>query len=381
MESKLERRPATFLGIFVLATLLLAGLGLFRIGAEEGWAGETIALESAMPSVQGLRVGVRVRALGMPVGRVIAIDAPQEPGQPVIVRFWIAGEHRQLVRANATTRLFKDGLVGERVLEIDPGDVSSAPIESGARLASAPGLHWEDVLAKVNTIIEDAQSGKGTVGKLLTDDKAFQDATALVRDAQMVVAKANLLVANAQSGKGTIGKLLTDDKMYQDVQGVLNHAEQTLSAVEENYSSVKQSWPLRRWVNDRYQLLVRPDMQTHRKVIHETDLFESGRAVLTEQGKVILDDVATWIHQFDDSGAEVVVAGFVADEPDNRLAELTSRKQAEAVLQYLTDVGTAHKTGWFTRRTIAAHGFGNLPNPQADTNVPNRRIEILAFVK
>ena len=341
MDRRLNRWHFALLGLFVLVTATLAGTGLFFVGVNEGWAGEALQLESAMPAVPGLRVGTRVRVLGIPVGQVTAIEPPAQPGQPVVVRFWITDDQRKLVRADATTRLVRDGLVGERVLEIQPGSAGAPPVADGARLDSLVTPHWEDLLGKVNSIVENIQAGQGTVGRLVTNDDA-----------------------------------------YRSVQELTERAQQVLSTVEENYSSVKQNWILKRWMKDRYQLLVRPDARLQKRVFDEADLFGHGRAVLTSQGRQKLDGIARWIHAFDPVDSEVVVAGFAADEEDGRLAELVSRKQAEAVVSYLTDSGGAHKTGWFTRRSITAHGFGNLPPPEGEKpDVPPRRIEVLLFLK
>lgn len=339
MERRIGRPHAVFLGLFTLVTLALFALGVFSVAAREGWAGDVVSLESALPSAQGLRVGTRVRVLGIPVGQITGIEPPARPGEPVIVHFWIRGESRDLVRADATARILKDGLVGERVLEIEPGSADAAPIAPGAQLASLAPPDFEDLLAKVDSLVDGISSGKGTVGKLVTDEEA-----------------------------------------YRDVQESVHRLNDLLSTLDENYRSVKGNWFVKRYVNDRYQLLVRPEATTHRMIFREKDLFEPGRAILTEAGKERIAEAATWIRGFDEQNAEVLIAGFATDESDGRLAELTTVKQAEAVRSQLVDTHTVHRTGWVSRRTVSAHGFGNLPNPDESSEPAPHRIEILVFV-
>ena len=107
MESKLGWWKATFLGLFVVGMLAAAATGLVLLGAQEGWAGESIALESSLSTVHGLRVGTRVRVLGIPVGQVTGIVPPTRPGEPVVVRFFVDSKQQSLIRANATTRVVR----------------------------------------------------------------------------------------------------------------------------------------------------------------------------------------------------------------------------------------------------------------------------------
>lgn len=340
MNRSINHSQALVLGIVAIAATALAVFGLFRIGESEGWTESTVPLETALRRVDGLRVGTQVRVLGIPIGQVTEIEPPVQPGEPVIVRFWIAASKSQLVRTDAAARIVKDGLVGERALEIEPGSASADPVTSGARIAASELPEWSDLVAKVHGLVEQLESGKGTVGKLVNDDEA-----------------------------------------YQSLRKLLQEGHTMLASVDENYASAKQNWLVQRFVKDRYQLLVRPDATTHRKVYAEDLLFSAGAAVLTDEGRLRLADVAKWLHAFDEQDCEVLVAGFAADETDGRLAEINTRKQAEAVLQYLTEQHTVHKTGWFRRRRVIAHGFGNSPDPVSNGDAPARRIEVLAFVK
>ncbi|MGL5096471.1 MAG: OmpA family protein, partial [Planctomycetia bacterium] len=204
-------------------------------------------------------------------------------------------------------------------------------------------------------------------------------------DFQDLLAKADALMEQLRGGKGTVGRLLSDDEAYQSLQRLTGQAEQLLISLGQNSRALKQSWPLRNWVDDQYQLLLRPDATIERKVFAESDLFERDRAVLTEEAKQKLADVAAWIHTFDAKDSELLVASFAGDDADVRRAELTSVKQAEAALAYLQSVHSVEKTGWFTWRTVRAHGFGAFQPPAAKPTegspAPARRLEILVFVK
>lgn len=340
VERDIGSKRAALLGIFAVVAILGAGFALFALAGQEGIGQSKLHLSCAMPTANGLKPGTRVRVLGMPVGQVADVVPPEKPGQPVIVHFWLASRSAQLVRADATGRVVKDGLVGERFLDVDPGSPDFPPALDGARIASKDAPDWDGLVTRIDGIVRDVQAGKGTVGKLLRDE-AMHD---------------------------SIGKLI-------------EKTDKVVGAIDENYSSVKQSSFVGRWMKDRYELLVRPDCKTHRKVLGETELFEPGKAVLVAHGVEALDNVAAWIREYDAENCELLIAGFAGDEPNGRLAELTTQKQAQAVLEYLKTHQKIHKTGWFSRRTTSAYGFGNLPSPDGATERPARRVEITIFEK
>lgn len=380
MEPQIGRLNASIIGLFLLLTLGCAALGLFAIAEKDGWSSETITVASELEQVNGLRVGAPVRVLGIPVGKVIRIEPPQLPGQPVVVELQISKQQQNLVRKDAKLRILKDGLVGERLVEIDPGTESSPPIAAGDRIASANSPSWEEVVAKVDAVVEDVQQGKGTIGQLLRNDDAHQRLLAVATEGQQVLKRIDNIAQDIESGRGTAGKLLKDDTAYRELQDLVQRAEVALAEVDESHRSLKQTWPLSRLVQDRYQLLVRPDAQTHTKTFEATDLFEPGQARLTDAGKKKLDEIAAWLHEFDNWESDVVVAGFAQGEQDTRLAEVVSSKQAEAVRDYLIEKN-AHQRGWISRRSITAIGFGNASIPNKDLKAPQRGIALLAFVK
>ena len=61
------------------------------------------------------------------------------------------------------------------------------------------------------------------------------------------------------------------------------------------------------WVIDRW---VRPNAERNRQVFATDELFEQGRAVLTEQGQQRLNALAPWLEGLKHKGSDVVVASY-----------------------------------------------------------------------
>ena len=351
MEQQLSPGAATALALTAIVAAVLAVGGVFAVGQRHGWGRERLPLTTEMANVQGLRTGTAVRLMGMDVGEVVAVRPPATPDGAVRVDFWIDAEHRHLVRTDATTRLMQDGIVGERSLEILPG-TSETVVQPGAALAAADVLGWEDLKVRGEQVLAEGERVLGEV---------------------------NAVVADVRSGKGTVGRLLTEDAVYDDATALIRDARTVLDDAGESYSSAKQNWLLSKLVTDRFQLLVRPDMHVQQRVFPEDKLFEPGEAKLTQAGRIRLDSLVDWIRRADAQNGELLVAGF-HQGTDPRVAEIVSRKQAEAVLEYLTDAHDIHVTGWLGRRTATAHGFGADERPGgAGQDAPADRVEVLVY--
>ena len=68
----------------------------------------------------------------------------------------------------------------------------------------------------------------------LTDSLAQLDTKKLVTDLQDALDKVNKIVNEVDSGKGSIGKLLKDDKLYENLEGASRQLEQLLQDVKLN---------------------------------------------------------------------------------------------------------------------------------------------------
>lgn len=68
----------------------------------------------------------------------------------------------------------------------------------------------------------------------LTDSLAQLDTKKLAADLQETVDKLNSIVSDVDNGKGSIGKLLKDDKLYENLEGASRQLEQLLQDVKLN---------------------------------------------------------------------------------------------------------------------------------------------------
>ena len=92
-------------------------------------------------------------------------------------------------------------------------------------------------MANIKTTTDRIVSGQGTIGKLVNEDTLYISAQGVISnlqgmgdyvhnvslDAHTLLTNANGVVSDARGGKGTVGKLLTDDTLYVAAAGTMTN--------------------------------------------------------------------------------------------------------------------------------------------------------------
>lgn len=371
MRREIGWRRALASALFVLAAVGLAGYGVVEVSRRHWRWQATFSARAEFPTVAGLEVGARVLVQGIDAGAVEAITPPAAPGGAVSVRMRIDERLRALVRSDATARIGTQGIVGAKVLEIVPGRPDAPPLAPGQALRSERPRELADLMA-------DASRSLATLDEVAVEAKRG-------------LGEIGAIAATIRRGEGTLGRLVQDDEAYERIVALSDRGELALRDLSDNLGALKQTWPLTRYFDRRGfenidRVLYHPNAERESRVFAESELFEPGRAVLTESGRRKLDAVAAWFKSLKrPATAEVVVAAYTDAAPagEEGLARVLTQSQAEAVRAYLTERHKIQANGWFrASRKVAAVGFGTQAPPEpsgSGAGAPPRRVEILVF--
>jgi phospholipid/cholesterol/gamma-HCH transport system substrate-binding protein len=341
MSRTLTRLQAVILGLLVLVGLGLGASGLFAIGKRQWLWSETFHVRTGFKQVSGVEPGTRVRVQGIEAGEVESVQSPDAPGGDVVLRLRLDGRLRTLVREDACVRIVSEGLIGGKVVEINPGSNAARQIEEDAFLASKPTADLSEVLSQVNAALGELKEGQGTVSKFIKDPDAY----------------ANLVVA-------------------------LQKSQDTMATIQQDAEAIRRLPVIRSYVEDPTLLLVRPDCERYRKCYAQAELFESERSILTQEGRNRLDELAPWFAGLKQKGSEVVVVSYAdAKTTSPTVARTLTQQQSESVCKYLRDRFAVQKIGWFARRKVTPLGLGTSSPPIRDTEeLPASRTEVLVYV-
>lgn len=418
MSRQLSRFQALLLGGLVVVALSLGAFALVTLNDRSGWGSDRFRVTVGFPDVGGVEPGTRVRIQGMDVGEIERLVPPETPGQLVKLELRIQGKYRHLVRDDAKVQIASDNLFAGKVVRILPGSPSANPVEDGGELKAdvqpdildgiaqaatklnrllvevdesmqvfrkserSVGQDLLNATKKLNTVLAKADSalgsiekGEGSLGKLIKDEKLYNELT----DTLLQVKGA---MTDIRSGEGTLGKLVKSNEAYAEAVASLQDVRKMVKSVQANSDAIKALPIVRSYVVDHNKDLIRPDCKRYRKWYAESDLFEPGKAVLTDKGKHHLDTAAGWLKENMYPKSEVLIASFAAPTANAEFAHEVTQKQSEVVMEYLR-TQKVHRTGWWwwSTRTTKAIGCGATPTPVPETEkMPAARIELIVFV-
>jgi hypothetical protein len=358
----LSRWQAVVLGLVVLAATAAGGAGLVAVAAKQGLWADTFDLAVGLPEAHDVTPGTPVRVRGVDAGQVVAVEYPATdgPDAAVTVRLRLDAKFRGRLFADATAQVQPTGLLGGKVVNVRPGTPAAGP--AGDTLRALPAA----------------------------DVTAAADKLAAVAD------EADQLLKGVRAGRGTLGKLVTDESLYDEVRGVVRRADSELAgvgplvtdgraavqSVQRTTEAFERSRLGRQFVDNPTAALVRPDCRRDERAWLADALFEPGTAILTDNGRFHLGPAVEWLKAADPRAEAAVAAAVDPNDPKcppGAAGEIT-RKRAEAVAEYLKGQ-KAHKIGWFSRRTITPIGLGYGPHPAVapEHPLPPAYVQVLLF--
>jgi phospholipid/cholesterol/gamma-HCH transport system substrate-binding protein len=163
---------------------------------------------------------------------------------------------RQLVRADSVPAIQTDGLVGNAFVQVSVGSENAPAVEPGATLEGRDPVEIADLILEGQTAFRtvasqvtdlkgdvataiEALTGTANTATEVIDDvgQNVQTLTAasadVVRDAQTTLAQTNGVIGDIRAGRGTIGRLVTDDALYTRIASTSQEVEQSMKNVRE----------------------------------------------------------------------------------------------------------------------------------------------------
>ena len=243
------RERLAAVGAFVVGGILLFGAGLFLIGDRRMLFADTFQVYAEFKQMAALDTGAKVRVSGVDAGEVEEIRVPTGPSGRFRVRMRVRSDLRPLIRVDSIALIQNDGLVGNKFVQIQTGTEAAPEVADQGTIQSREPFDiadlmtsMSDTLSTVNTMLMEVKSG---VEQALTAVTATAgDAQVLMKDmsreVRTILASADTvsrdlqaIVGNVREGRGTFGKLLTDDALYGSVRSIAGDAEKAMATVRQ----------------------------------------------------------------------------------------------------------------------------------------------------
>jgi phospholipid/cholesterol/gamma-HCH transport system substrate-binding protein len=222
-------------GILTVVALVIIALTIFALTGNRGFFWQRYSLKSRFDNIAGLKEGSPVRIAGVEVGSVTAVDFV---GEKVDVTFELNKDHRERITTASTAKLGSVSLLGESAVDLTPQTTGTPIPEWGYVPQGRPTAALADVtdqasrgVEELTKLLQDVRAGRGTAGKLVTDDQLYTDLTRFV-------ATAGDVTRGIQQGEGTLGKLAKDPKAAQALEASLTNLETMTRQINSGEGSI-----------------------------------------------------------------------------------------------------------------------------------------------
>jgi phospholipid/cholesterol/gamma-HCH transport system substrate-binding protein len=316
------------LGVVGIVALTLVAVLVAAVGGQAGFFWQLYPIKLQFRDAQGLKSGAVVRLSGKDVGRVETVDFV---GEMIEVTCKVSKEVRPLITNGSVGSVAALSLLGESFVSIkaapggtplpDYGYVRTAETGSISSLTDTASAGLEDA----RKLLADVRAGKGTLGKLVTDDALYTElnkfvasagdvtqrlsngkgtAARLINDpAAFDALKASLenlqqMTARINAGQGALGRFLNDEAMGKSLSGTMSNIEETTGRLNRGEGTMGKL------LTDR-QLYDRLDQMTARvnevvnglntgqgtagQLLHDRQLYENMNNAVTELRGLLAD--------------------------------------------------------------------------------------------
>ncbi|CAN5251105.1 MlaD family protein [soil metagenome] len=242
-------------GAFVAGGLALFLVAVFFIGSASNFFSKTFNVSAVFKNVEGLKEGDKVWLSGVQIGTVQSVTIVKV-GE-VVVRLSLKEKQNDFIRKNATASIGSDGLIGNKIVVIQPGNaatviddgdvinaVSPADTQELINIAKEVGENARSITIDLRTISSKLNKGEGIIGELLNDGAFAQDIRRSMtnfkttsENTTKATAELTAVANEMRHGNGLLPKLLTDTSYSGTFKVALNNVKK----VSENASKASRS--------------------------------------------------------------------------------------------------------------------------------------------
>lgn len=225
------------IGIMAVAALLIAAVLILALGGEGGFFWQRYNLKVKFPNAGGVQQGSPVRVAGVTVGAVTDIEFA---GSEVEMVLELREDMQERVRSTSRATIGSVSLLGEGAVDISASTTGQPIPEWGYVPSDAPPAQLADVTAQASkgiteltALIQDVRAGKGTVGKLMTDEELYAELRQFTSAARDVT-------EGLSRGKGTLGQLLNNPESARQLEASLKNLTAITNKINAGQGSIGQ---------------------------------------------------------------------------------------------------------------------------------------------
>lgn len=277
----IRKHRAFFVGLFLIIPACIVSMLLFYTLMKTEFMHDWITLYAVYENSCGLTKGNQVTISGMSIGHVSQITLEREGRVWVHIR--ISDKYQHIIKKDTKALLKqKNFMVGDWSIELTGGANSQPLVQDGDTLNSELPVQIDKTIGQVTGLISSVDrgvrevlSGKGTIGKLLTEDSLIKlvyqtgnnvngltdqskrilshtdsfmvNLVTISRSAEEIIDTIQIVSSKISAAIDSVDKILRDVKSASTVvPPVLNQLRNDISDAEVMMKSIQNSWIMKK---------------------------------------------------------------------------------------------------------------------------------------
>ncbi len=223
-------------GVVVAVALMVAMAATIYITREGGlpFFGGQYTVYSFLKDVNGLKAGAPIHLSGVEVGSVRRVEfAGADAPAPVRVTLTLRTDVQDRITTNSLVTVGSLGVLGEKMLEVDPGLPGGVPIDDQGVV---PGEFEGDpikgiisdasvTMKNIRDLARELQEGEGTLGALLKREDVHDQLKSLIGRAEQIF-------ISLDRSEGTFGKLIHDPAVFDNLNELTLSMKSLMARIE-----------------------------------------------------------------------------------------------------------------------------------------------------
>ena len=278
-------------GILVLGSIGILIFLILNASGDINPFSKKLHLKARFMDANGLREGSEVRLAGVRVGKIDEIvllppsDVPNTPRVEAVMTLDSTIDGRpasERIRQDSTAQQGSPSLLGnEMLINITPGTALGKPVKDYDILPSSSsntvndfatsGTDLAQRLSKlsdeISGIVRDVKEGKGTVGRLFSDEALYNNLNATIRETEDVMRQVRsgngsagrflndpalynnaneitlqlrMIAEDLRAGRGSAGKFLTNDELYNRINSTADRLNQSVDHIDALIAGINE---------------------------------------------------------------------------------------------------------------------------------------------
>lgn len=242
-------------GLIVLVSSVLLIALIFLMTASNGLSffSRRIDVVTYFENSAGLKPGAEVNLQGVTIGTVksVTIDAsPQRKLTPVRVVMQMDSKFANRVHKDSLASLSTIGVLGDTVVDINSQVATGPPVQNSDELKTTETPNLQDVikasqgtienlnviLAKLNNIVDNLETGKGTFGQLINNPDLYNKFSATTEELHKLTVNLNGVLNDQQD---SVGKFVHDKgELYDHINHTLSNVDSMTADLQSGKGSL-----------------------------------------------------------------------------------------------------------------------------------------------